>query len=287
MRNIDLIDDYLADRMSDAERNAFEQRLASDTELNREFNFHKDIVSSIKEVRKAELKSMLNSIPVGGSTGTFGTSLKVAGALVAATITIGGFYLLLQDDKPEIEQQTVIEQPAETRENDFSPEVIEEEAAPETPREEKQEVAAEQEQKETVDPSATPRKLTPAEIQTPNLVDDFDSEGEAKEITEPPVFTETDDFTAETLFDSNIEVVTDESKRRYQFHYQMKNDKLYLFGAFDKDLYEILEFNNAQGKTVILYYKDNYYLINNEQEEITPLKPIEDENLVNKLDKLR
>lgn len=285
MSNIDLIDNYLAGRMTDAERTAFEQQLAADPELKREYNFNKDVISSIQETRKAELKAMLNNIPVGGTASTFSTSAKVAGVLAAAAITVGAFYFIGKKDASEAEQKPLKEQPVQEIEETEQPNDISQQDTPES-MEQKSEEAVEKQQ-ETLTPAAEPKETTPAEIQTPNLVDGFENEHEATDVTEPEVYTDSQNFTAETLFDSNIEVITDESKKRYQFHYQMKDEKLYLYGSFDKGLYEILEFNNAQGKTIILYYKENYYHINPDQHAMTPLNAIKDQGLINKLNNLR
>lgn len=289
MNNLNLIDNYLANRMNDAEKNAFESRLGSDPELKQEFNFHKQIVNSIREERKAELKSMLDNIPVSPSSSgsTFGNSLKAIGTVAGITAVIVGAYFFTRNEEP-------VTTPTEETEEQAPLNIIEDEPLePASDPVEKTDennasapVDVDEEEPQIAEPS-TPKEKTPAEIKTPNLVDDFENDNNAEEINEPEVFTETEDITTEELFNSNIEVIIDNSKKKLNFHYQFKDEKLYLFGAFDKGLYEILEFNNDQGKTVILYYKENYYLINSENQEITPLKPIEDNSLTEKLDKLR
>lgn len=289
MNNLNLIDDYLANRMNDAEKNAFESRLGSDPELKQEFNFHKQIVNSIREERKAELKSMLDNIPVSPSSSgsTFGNSLKAIGTVAGITAVIVGAYFFTRNEEP-------VTTPTEETEEQAPLNIIEDEplepASDPVKKTDENNASApvdvDEEEPQIAEPS-TPKEKTPAEIKTPNLVDDFENDNNAEEINEPEVFTETEDITTEELFNSNIEVIIDNSKKKLNFHYQFKDEKLYLFGAFDKGLYEILEFNNDQGKTVILYYKENYYLINSENQEITPLKPIEDNSLTEKLDKLR
>ena len=77
-----------------------------------------------------------------------------------------------------------------------------------------------------------------------------------------------------------VETVTD---KRYNFHYQFKNDKLYLYGTFEKNLYEIMEFFSNNKRTMFLFYKDNYYLLNEENDKVKPLTPISDEALLKKL----
>lgn len=287
MANINLIDDYLANRMNDAEKVAFEERLNSDSELRQEFNFHKDIVSSIKEARKADLKSMLNDIPVssGVSTG-LKTGLKLSVAVITAAILIGGFIYFMDgeekslDDKNNNVSEQVIPDSQDIEEEKHVIEELKEESI--------ENVIEEKSVESKKEPTAKPEQKTskPAEITTPNIVD-FETDQEEAEITEPEVITEGGDYSTEQLFHSSIDVITDNSKKKYKFHYQFKDDKLYLFGDFDKELYQILEFNSKEGRTIFLYYKDTYYLLKENQSEITPLSEIEDQKLINKLNSLR
>lgn len=291
-----LIDKYLTDRMDDAERSAFESRLGSNPELKQEFNFHKDIVNSIREERKSQLKAMMDTVPVGSSSSgnTLGNSLKAVGTIAGLTAIITAAYFFTTNEEPapvstaETEEQisapinTSEAEPTE-RSAESTEAVQDQELDVSQPIEEAPIEASD----ENSDESTTPQESKPAEIQAPNLVEDFENENASEEVNEPDAFTETEDFNTEELFKSNIEVIIDDSKKKFNFHYQLKNDKLFLFGTFDKGLYEILEFNNDQGQTIILYYKDNYYFINSSSQEIIPLKPIKDNALTEKLDKLR
>lgn len=288
MNNLNLIDDYLANRMTDAEKSSFEEKLQADNELRQEFNFHKDIVDSIKETRKAELKSMLNEIPVSSGTSykpKVGT--KIIAGVITGALVIGGLYYFMKeydtpvDNEPAVEQtvEKQIHKPAETIASQEDNPVVED-------IEEKAPVAEQKKEQLLKEEEKAPQTSKPAEISTPNVLD-FDTDETDTDITQPEVSTEAGDFSAEELFHSTIEVVTDNTKKKYDFHYQFKDEKLYLYGSFDEDLYQILEFNTKEGRTIILYYKDAYYLLNEHQKEITPLKIIEDEQLIDKLNRLR
>jgi hypothetical protein len=85
------------------------------------------------------------------------------------------------------------------------------------------------------------------------------------------------------LSKSSIVVEVDNSNKKFNFHYQFKNGKLYLFGTFEKNLYEIMEFFSGNKRTVFLFYKDNYYLLSEENDTIKPLAPINDPTLLQKL----
>ena len=60
-----------------------------------------------------------------------------------------------------------------------------------------------------------------------------------------------------------------------------------LFGNFEEGLFEVLELNKADENEVYLYYKGNYYHINDHSNSIVPLKPVTDKNLTLKLENLR
>jgi hypothetical protein len=287
MNNLNLIDNYLANRMNDAEKNAFESRLESDPELKQEFKFHKEIVNSIREERKGQLKSMLNSIPVSPSSpgSILGSSLKAIGTVagISAVIAAAYFFTKNEEPAPPITEETEVQAPLDALENKPA-------ERPSEPAEQDVENTPSDPVEAPVQPTDEPSALKenkPAEIKAPNLVEDFESDNNNEEINEPDAFTEIEDLNTEELFNSNIEVIIDNSKKKLDFHYQFKNEKLYLFGTFDEGLYEILEFNNDQEQTIILYYKESYYLINGDNQEIAPLKPIEDTSLTEKLDKLR
>lgn len=286
MTNLNLIDDYLANRMNEADKVSFEEKLQTDTELRQEFNFHKEIVNSIKETRKAELKSMLNQIPVSSApSAAIGTGTKIAAGLIAGAILIGGFLYFINDEEAPLQKEPATEQPVEAEEpvEEQVPTVQEE-----TPTEDKAEdyIPQKQEDKQP-EISAQPEASQPAEISTPDVMD-FEAEEDGVDIEQPEATTEAGDYSIDELFNSTIEVVTDNSRKKYDFHYQFKHDKLYLYGDFNEALYQILEFNRKDDdRTVILFYKNAYYMLDENQNDITALKAIEDQQLVGQLNRLR
>ncbi|MEO5977632.1 MAG: hypothetical protein ABIS36_18055, partial [Chryseolinea sp.] len=60
-----------------------------------------------------------------------------------------------------------------------------------------------------------------------------------------------------------------------------------LYGVFEKNLYEIMEFFSNNKRTMFLYYKDNYYLLNEDDNNVKRLTPIKDETLLKKLQDYR
>jgi hypothetical protein len=126
----------------------------------------------------------------------------------------------------------------------------------------------------------------PAEKGGDPVLDVFDPSQEAEDNNAPEnaASTENNPRVATT---PSITVETDSSNKKYTFHYQFREGKLFLYGSFEKNLYEILEFFTENKRTMFLFYKNNYYLLNEENEKIRPLSPINDPALLKKLREYR
>lgn len=282
MTNFELIDDYLTNRLTESEKVAFEQQVASDPSLKAEVELQKNILEGIKSVRAAELKAILNNVPIGASVSNSFSAMKIAAGIIGAGILIGSIYYYYQpkglpegpnlstsiqdslqdnDSAESTEKLIPVEEPTE---NSNSPVVTEptKEKATESKKEKKKPSTVSQPKLNVVDPT-----------------DEMATEDNQNEI----VITE-DPKSSVTL--SHIQVETDSSSKKYNFHYQFNNGKLQLYGPFDKSLYEILEIN-GDSHSVFLFYKENYYLLDEKQNEITKLSLIKDGELLKKLKEYR
>ncbi|MGE0590543.1 MAG: hypothetical protein AB7O48_18325 [Cyclobacteriaceae bacterium] len=278
MSQFELIDDYLTNRMDEAARVNFEQRMEADSQLKAEVSLQKGIIEGVKQARVAELKTMLNNVPVGGSSGAL--TGKIALATLSAGILGTVLYFAFQgEDKPQAITETepiAVETPA------TQPEIIEEETTPAT--EQQEEVAKENQIVEKKN-SAGVRKLEATKPASPKIeVMDLTTEmGQDNEETSaaPPVHTSKPVVSA-----SSVEVETDNTNKTYPFHYQFKNDKLVLYGPFDSSLYEIIEINGGK-HNLFLYYKDSFYHLDEKEHLIVPLIMIRDTELLSVLERYR
>jgi hypothetical protein len=59
-----LLDGFFEGTLSTSEESTLMNRLATDADLKSEFEFQKDIINTIKESRKLELKSRLDNISI-------------------------------------------------------------------------------------------------------------------------------------------------------------------------------------------------------------------------------
>jgi glucan-binding YG repeat protein len=276
-KDLELLDDYLSNRMSDSDRQAFEQKLEADPELKKEMQIQQSLIESIRQARIAELKTMLNSIPVtsitGGQTALF-TKVISSVAVVGLVSTAVYFYFDNTEETREFTAITEQTEQAETTETEETPEP--EDTPQETP------VTPEPDNTQSKEKPVTEKKPAPATESKPKL-DLFTPEEEVANDPELQHEREQLAIISEAFVTSSIEVVTDNNNKKYSFHYLFRNGKLVLFGAFEENLYEILEFIARDKRTVFLYYKSSYYLLDLTKDTPTELVAIRDPRLIQKL----
>ena len=290
-RDLELVDDYLANRMDDKARSAFEQQLAKDPDLKAELELQQQFVNGIKKARIAELKSMLNNVPVpAAQTGGSAVISKIGLWAIAMGIVGTALYLYLTQT-PETEpqpttgaetQQTEKQAPytssgQETKQtNDGSPVVSEEETSSE-------EAASEQPPAES--PKATKKRGKKTDAAKDPKIDVFDPTKEGNNDEQPTQEESSPNLPVATPTDIAVEI--DSENKKYNFHYQFKEGKLFLYGPFEKNLYEIMEFFGDEKRTLFLFHKDNYYLLKEDNQKLKPLNPIQDPALLKKLKEYR
>lgn len=279
MSNFELIDNYLTNRLSEPERAAFEQQLKSDPALKADVEFQATIVEGLKKARAAELKAMLNKVPVNSVPVQF-SALKLASGLVGTAVLVSTIYLYFKEDnQPEIPSPTPtedsIKQQEQTKEEVKAiEEVTNEDQSTEVNKKtsDKQELSAKAAEKITPTKSVTKPKL---DVVDPS--EDLTESTPTRETIEPP---------KPGLATPAMEVEVDSASKKYSFHYQFVDGKVILFGPFDKSLYEILEINGGTHAT-FLFHKENYFTLDESKHEITPLEVIKDKALIKKLKEYR
>ncbi len=288
MDNLELIDAYLRDEMNTSQKVSFEEQMASDPKLQGEFEFQNQVVSGIKEARKVQLKAMLDNVAVGGSlVESLSAGKIVAGLLVSAVIGWGIYYF--NESSQESGEFLAVAKESETA-ADF---IIEENSIDPVQENVEEPLITESEPVEnnttqsTIDKNkAVAQELKSSEPQfnKPELIADFDGDNETSDSLLAPGSTT---ISGEVKEMSSIDVKIDNTKKKFSFHYQFKNERLFLYGDFSSDLYEILEFNSNSERTLFLFYKDKFYDLSNDQEKITELKTVKNKTLLAKLKKAR
>lgn len=287
MTNYERIEAYLNNELSESEGQQLMQDVNSDPSLKSEFQFQESVIDGIKDYRKKELIARLDNIQVA-STGQ-SMLLKAIGLVGIATVVSVGTYFWVNsgDDLPiNIEEtnntEQIVTQPEEAQEaaiDEIKKDDIAEEEAVTT------ETVA-----ETVDSTpavtATPKEDKPTVI--PDVV--------IPDVEEPESGTSLDveeDLSApEAMAASSIRLrsstdVEVKLNKKYDFHYQVKNGGLILYGNFNNSPFEVIELNTNQGINSYLYFENHFYSLANDSEEIKPLKAIENKELIKELEKRR
>jgi hypothetical protein len=278
-KDFETLDHYVGNRLNAQEKAAFEQQLANNAELQQALAVQEQIAGGLRKARAAELKQLLKNVPVSNLPSQ-PSLLGRLGLWTAAAGVVGSgiyFYFNLDDTTAvpatspttEIKQDVTaiapapeaeaIQVPAETSSSSNAVKKTEH-VAPKTATDKTEEKAGERNAIEVFDPGA----------ETENSNASTAAEESPRSSTRSTIVAE-----------------TDATNKKYNFHYQFKEGKLFLYGTFEKNLYEIMEFFADNKRTMFLYYKDNYYLLNDENDKVKSLTPIKDPALVKRLNASR
>lgn len=298
MSKFEEIEAYITGRMNAEEAQRFEKQMNSDPALKQEYNLQSEIIEGLKSARAVQLKARLDNVPVGSAgTGGATTFARVATGIAIISAAIVGWYLW-NDTKEDYPTE-----PVKIQEGPMTEEVVPQKEVPVIseagPLEEvgpEEDKAREKEegsrpQSPIVKPGSTTgeestkeplkeevAKIVKPEINKPELMT-FEEETEKDSVEAPTntIVKKVDDGY------SPLDVEINNSKRKYSFHYQFDEGKLYLYGDFNKELYEIIEINAGNSKSYYLSYEGNFYHLSKKQTRITPLKVVKETSLINKL----
>lgn len=286
-KDFDILDEYAGNRLNPHDRAAFEKQLESDAELKNELSLQREIIEGIRTARKAELKSMLNNVPVSSipSEGMSTAAKLGLWVIVAGLVSTGLYFYFNQEDtlvQPAITNEIKQEENTENMVVDESKPAAEanqaEQPNQETPVQSQPKVAEKRSVESPASKASTTATLEEQPAVEPSTLDVFDPSQDAESAEQAAA----EEIGPKVSTKSSIAVETEVDKR-YTFHYQFRDSKLFLYGSFEKNFYEIMEFFSNNKRTMFLYYKDNYYLLSDADQKVKPLKPINDAALLKKL----
>lgn len=276
MENFEKVEAYFNNEFSDSEKNDFLKEVETNTELKSEYDFQNEVINGIKEARKAELKAMLDKVPISSvSTTTTGLYKILAGG--AATLVVGTamWYYLNSTPEAELKNNEVVTTTPLNQEKTISDKIIDESIA--TTSELEKSIV--KKSSKAVSQKNKPSVITP---NVPVVEDEIANQSLPEENLEIP-----DDISKTTINISSKVNVEIKLKKKYSFHYQFTDGNLVLYGNFEEGLFEVLELNKGDRNEVYLFYKNNYYFIKDDSGSIVPLRPIMDINLKQKLERIR
>lgn len=293
----ELVSRYLEGEMSDIEKLNFENQLVNNVDLQEEFQLQKDILEGVREYRKAELKARLDNIAVPSSGIYQYLGVKIA-ALVTLTTLIGfgAYFTFMAGEETQKNELAIVAEQVEAMEPEDLPEMPEaKEEAVLPATETTEQLPANQTQKNVKPESGTKRneiakQTESTAVPSPTIVKPDFVEG----IAEEKIDHKGDSFDLKSnspanmnrLAESNVEVETIFDKKK-DFHYKFYNKKLFLYGDFEKNPYEIIEYISDNTKLYFLYYESKFYELESDQMKVTQLREINDVDLVKELELIR
>jgi len=268
MENFELIEKYAAGQLQGPEKEAFESQLRTDASLQGDVALQKQIIEGIKNARITELKTMLSQVPVTGLVHSGMSAIKVITGAITAGVIITGTIFYFKPSQKETSTPLVENELPAVPEAKSEPDPID-------PKEDKTTSSIPEVSKESKKKSLATKtqKAVQPKIEVVDPTGELAKESAREEKHAKP---------QSVIVTSRVGVEINSSSSKYSFHYQFLQGKLILYGIFDNGLYEIIEVN-GDTHSVFLYYKDNYYLLNEKQSAITPLTVIKDQELVKKL----
>lgn len=299
-----LIDDYLSGNITIQDKAVVEHKLATDPEFRNEFDLQKNVINAIRNTRRLELKSRLENIQVHWYH-SIPQSWKIAATVSVATLTtISAFFYfnpdILTGVKTDLESAAPVETIAEEKNIPQKPSV-EIESVPEIIPDTAIEPAEKAAERISDNPTARAEETAKTQViamepEIEPLVPETSHEIEVvvpdmdDDLADAPDLN-IDELSSDNLnklnpvrkdFYSTTEVKTIRHKK-YNFHYDLRDGMLTLYGNFEEIPYEILEINSVDGKRLFLHYRNNYYMLTNTY-EIAPLNPVTDTTLIKELD---
>jgi hypothetical protein len=296
----ELIDLYLRGDLSADQMKSFEADVASNPELRQEFQFQKDMVEGISNYRKMQLKSRLDAIQVGTAWyagGMIGESLmKIGGGIAAAAIVGSILYFNLSPDSVEESDLSSLVQISDIEQYQNVNTQIQELPVP-LPSNRNAVVVVEEtkvaDAKLSVVHSATnsPKK----EVQAVKIKDEYVPK------VDVPSFDEVSDdvFVSEEVsipeVSGNDVVSTNDkkpidvqtfNKKSEQIRYKYFDGKLFLYGDFKNEPYEILEINSKAAREIYLFHSNSFFKIE-VTDGVKDLHPITNTKLIGELTIIR
>ena len=270
----DIVDNYLKGKLSEGERQAFEEKLRQDPLLANEISLQKDIYVALGDTRKAALKHRLNQLAVDHSPWAPWQGFKTA-AVVSTLLMVGaGAYYYSKDTPATLPAKQQITYPQAYTLNRVPVPTIVPKKTPATVE------GAVEQNRASVRPAAPSAKVVIPTIVRPEVVSEFGEDTPAIDYSD---FKAPDKKTLQKPSYQNesvaIELLSDSE---YDFHYQFYDDKLYLHGDFYGMPYKIIALNTEVDKKLFLEFDEAYYRIG-EHRKVVPLGKIEDSTLVKSL----
>jgi anti-sigma factor RsiW len=310
--NNEQIEAYLQGHLEGADKLAFEHSMAQDPLLKNEVELQRDIIESLQNYRRAQLKSRLNNIEVGGASTGVSSTIKIAASLISIGIIGAGIYYfsalpslapkkapvaITAAEEVAVQESAVIEDVEKG--NDFvsaeSIETPDKVASSDKPVEQLrapqhtavQARSSEIQQEKNISQKATTSEATDKgriEVLVPEgIIADTDADRLKRDHT---VYVPDGAIGESSIGKAEDIDVNISDKNKKELSYQYYSNKLFLFGDFNEKPYELIEINTAaRTKQLYLFFDGKYYELKSNQTKITRLKEVKDTSVLKHLSK--
>lgn len=289
--DIELINAFLEGKLSQEELTSFDERLKEDPIFRSKLKGEREIIEGIQRFRKQSLKNQLNEINISLDRLRYRKNLKITAALTGITITsLFAIFLFSNSTHEKIKQQFFIKSFQELAflKNTSIPVDFNFQTPPKSivkPIEEKI------------------KQLKTEKIKLLQLLEK-NQNNSSFEVKLPaiPEFSQNDELiyeTSDNALDNNrrlsdLHKISEENHidiennkdTKYDFHYQFTDNKLYLFGDFSKEIYQIIELKGKTQSKFYLYFSDHFYPLNKNNKKVIPLKALTNRKLILKLEEM-
>ena len=289
--NDENIEAYLTGKLNAADKLAMEEGMKNDPLLKNEVELQNDIIESLKNTRKLQLKNRLNNIDVSASTTGVSSAVKVAASFITAGMIGAGIYYMSVfssvDNKETKEQAKISNIANDENVSDQSPvnnnaeisksndQVIVEKGK----NSNKNSVVAGN-NKVTDSNNNTEENVT-AVADVPNgSISDSESGITGKDINVPTGGIND----AKVKKADNVDIGIDENIKK-DLSYKFYNSKLFLSKDFEEQPYELIEYNTPKSKQLYLLFGGRYYEIKSNQMKAARLNEVKDTSVLRNLNK--
>ncbi len=288
--NEENIDAYLTGKLNASDKFALEEGMKKDPLLKSEVDLQNDIIESLKNSRKIQLKNRMNSLDAYTSTGV-SSAIKIAASFITIGIIGAGIYymsIFSTNTKDKEVVEAVLEKNAReqslkqdnTKSNTSSDQIS-------APQLEKEIVTVEADKNGSKKRNRVSNRNRNSNSE-PNVVANvpqgyiFDQEsGINKEVTVPNgEINETKVKKA-----GNVDIGIDSNIKK-DLSYKFYSGKLFLSKDFEEQPYELMELNTSKSKQFYLYFGNKYYEMKSNQTKAARLSEVKDNSILVILRKL-
>ncbi|HVD99377.1 MAG TPA: hypothetical protein VNB90_14305 [Cytophagaceae bacterium] len=290
------IESYLAGKLNNADKLALEENMKKDPLLKNEVELQRDIIESLKNTRKAQLKNRLNNIDVSSSATGVSSAVKIAASIITVGIIGAGlYYFSVLPDAKDKEKVTVV-----LNDNLQAPPQLQNVDSGNLTQAKKTSTA----QKEIIN-SGSPQSQNSkgtnnhkaashsvvngsnnqeitAHANVPNgVIADTESDRLTRDVTVNIPDGNIGDTNVGTA--EKIEVNVEGNKN--DFSYKYFDNKLFLYGDFKDQPYSLFEINTPKAKRLYLNFDGKFYELKSNQSKLTRLKEVKDASVLEQLNK--